>query len=70
MFEPLKLGAWAAVDGRCPMRSIINNRDEVTLVFGSARDEFEFAFDSAALRNLLDLGAHALAEMESLTSEL
>ncbi|WP_405136781.1 hypothetical protein [Nocardia sp. NBC_01388] len=65
MFEPLKVGTWAMVDGRCPMRSIVNDNDDVTLVFGTGSDEFEFALDAAALQKLLALGTRALAEMNT-----
>lgn len=65
MRESLKVGTWAMADGRCPMRSIVNDGDDVTFVFGSGTDEFEFAFDADALRKLLTLGTQALAEMES-----
>ncbi|WP_024800840.1 hypothetical protein [Nocardia sp. BMG51109] len=68
MFEPLTIGTWAIVDGRCPMRTVVDDGDSVTLVFGGRGDEFEFVFDETALRNLLDLGVRALAELAAYSS--
>jgi hypothetical protein len=65
MFEPLKVVSWASANEQCPMKVIANGSDEVTFIFGSGRNEFEFAFDAGALRNLVKLGAEALREMEA-----
>lgn len=65
MFEPLKVVSWASVKEHCPIRHTVTSSDEMVFIFGSGRDEFEFALEAGALQKLLNLGAVVLAEMEA-----
>jgi hypothetical protein len=69
LFSPLKVVSWASAHDGCPMRYTVTSRNEMVLVFGSGRDEFEFALDKGALRTLVQLGAEALTEMDADTDE-
>ncbi|WP_067468302.1 hypothetical protein [Nocardia amamiensis] len=63
MFETLKVGAWACIDGRCPVRPLLHPEDQaVTLIFGDC-DTFELYLDGAALRNIIKLATIALDEL-------
>lgn len=65
MVEPLKVGTWACVDDECPVRFVVHPEDgAVTLVFGN-HDEFELFLTTAALRNLVRLGAETLNGMNA-----
>ncbi len=60
MFETLKIGAWACIDGRCPVRPLLHPEDQaVTLIFGDG-DTFELYLDASALGNIIRLGREAL----------
>ncbi|MBF6298772.1 hypothetical protein IU459_14650 [Nocardia amamiensis] len=68
MFETLKIGAWACIDGRCPVRPLLHLEDQaVTLIFGD-RDTFEVYLDSPALQNIIELATVALNELTGHTS--
>lgn len=69
LFSPLKVVSWASAHAGCPMRYTVTSGNEMVLVFGSGRDEFEFALDKGALRTLVQLGAEALTEMDAYTDE-
>ncbi|MEV6428810.1 hypothetical protein [Nocardia sp. NPDC051463] len=60
MFEELKIGAWASIDSRCPIRLLAAPEDEgATLIFGD-HDTFELHLDVASLQSLVELGTETL----------
>jgi hypothetical protein len=65
MFEPFTVTSWASASEGCRIQHSVGGSDEVTFVFGSGTDTFEFAFDAEALKNFIALGAEALAEMDA-----
>jgi hypothetical protein len=65
MFDSLKVVSWASVREHCPMRHSVTSSNEMVFVFGSGRDEFEFAFEVGALRKLVKLGVEVLTEMDA-----
>ena len=65
LFSPLKVVSWASAHADCPMRYKINNPTDVVIVFGSGTNEFEFSFDTGALRALMQLGSEALEKMDT-----
>ncbi len=65
MYEPLKVMSWASALERCPIKYSISGSANVSFIFGSGGDIFEFSFDAGVLRNLLKLGADALQEMDA-----
>lgn len=69
LFSPLKVVSWASAHTDCPMRYKINSADEMVLIFGSDSDEFEFSFETGALRRLVQLGSEALHKMDASTNE-
>jgi hypothetical protein len=48
----------------CPIDYLITADNQTEFSFGGQLDGFHFAFDAAALRAFLKVGAEALAEME------
>ncbi|MCP2318462.1 hypothetical protein APR12_003817 [Nocardia amikacinitolerans] len=65
MFERLKIGAWAIVDSDCPMRILCAEEDDVTVVFGDGRDDFELLLTTDALRALVRLGSETIARIDA-----
>ncbi|SNR87116.1 hypothetical protein SAMN06265360_12612 [Haloechinothrix alba] len=59
------VGAWAAIDGDCPIEYVVC-RDEVEFRFGG-RDGFELFVTEQGLRRLADISAEALTAMREKT---
>lgn len=61
----LTVSSWVAIRGGCPIRYRVNANDDVEFAFGELSDCFEFLFDANALRQFLEVGSKALAEMNA-----
>lgn len=76
-YGTLEVTAWVAVHDGCQIRCTVNPGSGVSVtVAGTNRrrgpggdDEFEFWFETGVLREFLALGADALAQLDSPTSE-
>ena len=65
----LTVDSWVAIREGCPMSCDILGSGEVHFLYGIPTDGFEFSFEAEALREFLELGSKALADMDARYAE-
>lgn len=65
MHPALTVDMCVGIRDGCPMSYHISADQQAELSFGGSRDGCHYAFDAGALKQLLKLGAEALAEIEA-----
>jgi hypothetical protein len=68
--NPLVIGAWVSLHNGCDISSDIGGRDAALLILRShGQQPFELHCQAEPLRQLVEVGRQALAEMDAITVE-
>ena len=69
MYHNLTVDMCVGIRKNCPISYLITADNQAEFSFGDQRDGFHYAFDAAALRAFLKVGAEALAELEGTAAD-
>lgn len=65
MFENLVVSSWVGIRANCDMTYCINTDDDIDFMLSDGARRFDFAIETQALRQLLEVGSRALTELDT-----
>ncbi|MGH3761636.1 hypothetical protein [Actinophytocola sp.] len=69
MYGNLVVNSWVGIHEGCDISYSVNGSDDVYFTASGKSQPFEFFFNFASLRDFIELGGKALAEMSALAEQ-